>query len=127
VEQRDSFVDPPCSCRRRTEAIRTRSSKRGAIYSAGVLGLEGAPEELPLKQPAAAHAPNPAPVATKSAAPPITAPAGRNAAPQVPGEFAEVAPAAAVVNHQYWFRPSGGIVLLVAPGCSPAGALHVVL
>ena len=78
--------------------------------------------------PAAAHAPNPAPVATSSAAAPIMGTPAPANAPQAPGESAAEVGIAAGATAQFSVKPSLGTVWLTTPGCpAPAGGFNVVL
>jgi len=82
--------------------------------------VAGCPSSLK-HAPAAAHIPNPAPVATSSAAAPIMGtPTPAYHASQAPGAFAEEAATEAGDTAQSSVRPSFGTVRVIAPGWNPA-------
>jgi hypothetical protein len=82
--------------------------------------VAGCPSSLK-HAPAAAHIPNPAPVATSKAAAPIAAGSSAHAA-QTPGEFAEEYATVVGDVPQFSVRPWSGTVRVTTPGWSPAPA-----
>jgi hypothetical protein len=77
--------------------------------------FDGVAFDEPLKHPAPAHAPNPAPVAMSSPAAPNAAPP-RNHGSQAPGVFAEEDASVVGDNDQSSVRPCAGTERVVAPG-----------